>query len=185
MTHTSHGTNRYVTLFAVAPAIIMLPDIAHLDLVAGRIAGRIGQNPALEGLHQRPLRHTCDVGTHPIGITDGVTKCHHPIKQLAIAIAPTAIDQPTLIEEGAKHIGDVVTCLGDILRIADVGRWGDVLEGTVAKQLRPHRLAGFVGLGWQHYCHDHPAIASALDQRRKAIAQLMLDNPDPRTPPTK
>ena len=32
--------------------------------------------------------------------------------------------------------------------------------------------------------HDHPAIASALDQRRKATAQLVLDNPDPRIPPT-
>ena len=31
--------------------------------------------------------------------------------------------------------------------------------------------------------HDHPAIASALDQRRKATAQLVLDNPDPRIPP--
>jgi hypothetical protein len=33
--------------------------------------------------------------------------------------------------------------------------------------------------------HDHPAITSALDQRRKATAQLVLDNPDPRIPPTK
>ena len=60
-----------------------------------------------------------------------------------------------------------------------------LLKNTVAQQLRPHCLAGFVGLGWQHYCHDHPAIASALDQRHKAITQLILDNPDPRTPPTK
>ena len=146
LTHTGHGTNRYATLFAVAPAIIMLPDIAHLDLVAGRIAGRIGQNPALEGLHQRPLRHTCDVGTHPIGITDGVTKCHHPIKQLAIAIAPTAIDQPTLIEEGAKHIGDVVTCLGDILRIADVG--GGVISWKVPLRNNCVRTAWPVLSAW-------------------------------------
>jgi hypothetical protein len=33
--------------------------------------------------------------------------------------------------------------------------------------------------------HDHPAIASALAQRRRATAQLVLDNPDPRIPPTK
>jgi 5-(carboxyamino)imidazole ribonucleotide mutase len=31
--------------------------------------------------------------------------------------------------------------------------------------------------------HDHPAIASALAQRRRAIAQKVLDNPDPRIPP--
>ena len=52
MTYTGHGTCRYVTLFAVAPAIIVLADIAHLDLIAGRIAGRIGQNPALKRLYQ-------------------------------------------------------------------------------------------------------------------------------------
>jgi phosphoribosylcarboxyaminoimidazole (NCAIR) mutase len=29
-------------------------------------------------------------------------------------------------------------------------------------------------------CHDHPAIAAALAQRRAANAQKVIDHPDPR-----
>lgn len=32
-------------------------------------------------------------------------------------------------------------------------------------------------------CHDHPAIAAALAQRRAASAQKVLDHPDPRLAP--
>ena len=38
----------------VAPLEVMLADIAHLDLEAGRVGGCVGEDAPLEGLHEHP-----------------------------------------------------------------------------------------------------------------------------------
>src|SRR5690606_20503222 len=55
---------------AVAPLVVVLPDVAGLDEEAFRVAGGVGQTAALEALHQDIALGPGDLDCGPVGLGD-------------------------------------------------------------------------------------------------------------------
>lgn len=98
----------------------MQADIPEFDLPAGRVVGRVGENAALEDLHQHPLRSAIDANPNPVGLGDRKTGNEEKrCEELGMAVAPVFVDQSLTIEELPERAGDGVVRLGNVVGSGD------------------------------------------------------------------
>src|SRR5689334_10605715 len=88
---------------SVAPRIIVQPDVAHLDLPGGWVAGGEGQRAALERLEQHSAVLPADAHGDPDRLHDRIAEGKERVEELILAIAAVHVDRPALVHKGQEH----------------------------------------------------------------------------------
>ncbi len=131
---------------AVAPVEVGAADVAHLDLPAGRVVGRVGEDAALEGLHQHPVILRADVDADPVGLGQRVAHREQPVDdEVVLHVAGVMIRGAALVHELPEDVGDVMAQRRVVGRVAAVaGQIVEAADRAPAVERLANGLAGAV-----------------------------------------